>query len=136
MGKFDRYDKYQEMQQQPASQVHPIWRGIGCVMLILIPIVAYAAADTFFDNASNLRIFGSTVFPSSGILYHIYFSYPLGDTLLRVAPFHLVFMIVFSILGYLVLSMVYTIVYQVTGPPKYGPTNSPPLRNPRKRRRR
>ena len=137
MGKFDRYDKFQEMQQQPASQVHPIWRGIGCVMLILIPILAYAAADTFFDNASNISVLGSTVFPRSGILYRVYFSFPLWEnTLLRISPFHLVFMIVFSVLGYLVLSMVYAIVYRVTGPPKYGPTDSPPLRRPRKSRRR
>ena len=115
MGKFDRYDKFQEMQQQPASQVHPIWRGIGCVMLILIPILAYAAADTFFDNASNISVLGSTVFPRSGILYRVYFSYPLWENvLLRISPFHLVFIIVFSVLGYLVLSMVYAIVYRVT----------------------
>ena len=137
MGKFDRYEKFQEMQQQPASQVHPIWRGIGCVMLILIPIVAYAAADTFFDNASNISVLGSTVFPRSGILYRVYFSFPLWEnTLLRISPFHLVFMIVFSVLGYLVLSLVYAIVYRFTGPPKYGPTDSPPIRRSRKNRRR
>jgi hypothetical protein len=25
-------------------QVHPIWRGIGCVMMLVIPIMAYAGA--------------------------------------------------------------------------------------------
>jgi len=136
MGKFDRFEKFSEMQQQPSSGVHPIWRGIGCVMIILIPIVGYAAADTFFDNASDLSLFGSTIFPNSGILYRIFFSFQLwGDTTLRFSLFHLVFTILFSVLGFMIFSMAYAIIYRLTGPPRYGPTDAPPPRRSKRRRR-
>jgi hypothetical protein len=29
--------------------VHPIWRGIGCLMMVLIPALAYGTAYTIFD---------------------------------------------------------------------------------------
>ena len=139
MSKYERYDKFQAMRQQPASQVHPIWRGIGCVMLILIPIVAYAAADTLFDRASisGLSLFGFIILPGSGILYRVFFSFPFwGDAILRISLFHLVFVVVFSVIGFLVFSLFYAIIYRFTGPPKYGPTDAPPPRRTRKRRRR
>ncbi|MFC1996370.1 hypothetical protein ACFLXI_02020 [Chloroflexota bacterium] len=137
MGKYDRFDQYQEMKQSSSSQIHPIWAGIGCVLLILIPVMAFAAADTFFDTASGsgLSLYGSTILPGSGILYHVYFSFPLwGDTVLRFSLFHLVFVIFFSVVGFLVFSLVYAIVYRFTGPPKYGPTDAPPPRKIKKRR--
>ena len=134
MTKYERFDKFSEMQQPPGSQIHPIWRGIGCVMFVLIPIVAYAAADTFFDNASGLVLFGSTVFPSSGILFRIIFSFPLWGSTFRFSLFHLVFMILFSVMGFLIFSLVYAVVYRVTGPSMYGPLDAPPSRKTKKRR--
>jgi hypothetical protein len=135
VSKFERYDKFQESQHVQGPKIHPIWRGIGCVMLVLLPIIAYAAADTFFDSADRLVLFNSTIFPSSGIVSRVLISIPLwGDTVLRVSIFHIVFMLLFSILAYLIFSFVYALIYRVTGPPKYGPTDAPPI--PRSRRRR
>ena len=136
MGKYDRFERYQDMQQPAASRIHPIWRGIGCMMLILIPIIAFAAADTFFENASDLSLFGSAVFPSSGIMYRVFFSFEIfGGTSLRFTPFHLVFTILFSVIGFMVFSFAYAVVYRVSGPPRYGPTDAPPPRRTKSRRR-
>ena len=136
MGKYDRFEKFSEMQQSADTGIHPIWRGIGCLMLILIPIVAFAAADTFFDNASDLSLFGSTVFPNTGIMYRVFFSFDIwGDTTFRITLFHLVFTILFSVVGFLIFSFVYAIIYRVSGPPRYGPTDAPPPRRTKSRRR-
>jgi len=136
MGKYDRFDKFAEMQQPVAKGIHPIWRGIGCLMLLIIPMIAFAAADTFFDQASDLRIFGSTVFPNTGIMYRVFFSFEIfGDTTVRFTFFHLVFTILFCVVGYLIFSFIYAVVYRVSGPPQYGPTDSPPLRRSKPRRR-
>jgi hypothetical protein len=136
MGKFERFDKYAQMQQPQNQGIHPIWRGIGCLMLILIPIVAYAAADTFYDNAADLSLFGSTVFPRTGILYRVFFSFGLfGDITLRFTFFHLIFVVIFSVVSFLIFSFIYTIVYRFTGPPQYGPTDSPPMRRRKSKQR-
>jgi len=138
MGKYDRFDKYQETKQQPASAIHPIWRGIGCMMLILIPVVAYAAADTLFVDVygSGLTVIGFNVIPGSGDLYTVFFSLSLGNESIRITPFHIVFTILFSVVGFLIFSLAYAVIYRLTGPPKYGPTDAPPPRRSGKGRRR
>lgn len=31
-------------------EVHPVWRGIGCVMMVLVPALAYGIATTVFGQ--------------------------------------------------------------------------------------
>jgi hypothetical protein len=129
MGKYERFDNFAQKQQTEDKGIHPIWRGIGCIMLILIPIIAFAAADTFYDNASDLNLFGSAIFPRTGILYRVFFSYELFDEItFRLTFFHLIFSVMFSVIGFLIISFIYTIVYRFSGPPQYGPTDAPPIR--------
>jgi hypothetical protein len=129
MGKYERFDNFAQMQQPKNKGIHPIWRGIGCLMLILIPIIAFAAADTFYDNASNLNLFGSTIFQRTGIIYRVFFSFELSDDItLRLTFFHLIFTVIFSVVGFLIISFIYTIIYRFSGPPQYGPTDAPPIR--------
>lgn len=42
-------------------RVHPIWRGIGCMLLIVIPIIAFGLAETLiaYALAENPTIFNS-----------------------------------------------------------------------------
>jgi hypothetical protein len=42
-------------------RVHPIWRGIGCLLLIVAPVVAFGLADTLitYAVAQNPFIFNS-----------------------------------------------------------------------------
>jgi hypothetical protein len=138
MSKFDRYDNFQNLQKPAAKKVHPIWTGIGCLLLFLIPLVAYAAADVLFDTlqGSGVRIMNFMLIPSSGYLYRIFFSIPLGaNTAVRITLFHFVFVVLFCVLGFLVFSFVYAVIYRVSGPPRYGPTDAPPpKRKPKKRR--
>jgi hypothetical protein len=36
-------------QQERAKQLHPIWRGVGFALAILIPIISYAATEVLLD---------------------------------------------------------------------------------------
>ena len=73
MGKYERFD-YQT-RKKPPPKIHPIWRGIGCMMLILIPVVAYAAANVFADVAPNWTVFGRPIFPYTSNLYGVYYPF-------------------------------------------------------------
>ena len=45
-------------QEKPRPwRVHPIWRGIGCVMIILIPIMSYAIGDILTTNVEAVSQF-------------------------------------------------------------------------------
>lgn len=40
MGKYDYFHK---AKTPPKREIHPVWRGIGCLMMIVIPVISWAA---------------------------------------------------------------------------------------------
>lgn len=47
-----KHGSFQIADQGPKEkkQEHPIWRGIGCVLIILIPLLSFFAAGLLIDN--------------------------------------------------------------------------------------
>jgi hypothetical protein len=43
MSKYSKYEGFTGRQRRQNS-VHPIWQAIGCLLMILIPLLAYAGA--------------------------------------------------------------------------------------------
>lgn len=37
-------------------EVHPIWRGIGCVFMVLIPILSFGVADVILDYLATTEL--------------------------------------------------------------------------------
>jgi len=114
MGKFTKYSTVTEPKKRP-WKIHPIWQGIGCLMIILIPIVSYAGAVILVD--ANLA---NHWFPIPRDLLG-----PPGNPLLYT---QLGVTVLFSLFGFLVFVVAYSFVYRFSGPSKYGPMDSPPIR--------
>ncbi len=114
MSKFSRFDTTVRPQKRPWS-IHPVWQGIGCLMMVLIPIISYAAAVILVDaNIQNRWVPIPPEFigpPGRPLLYS-----QLGVTVLL------------SMFGFIIFVIFYTILYRVTGPPRLGPTDAPPIR--------
>jgi hypothetical protein len=112
-------------------QAHPVWRGIGCVMLLLIPLMAYAAADLFvaYNQKSNLLPLPADIYkqvepinqviPGMNRQVNIGFG---GITWADVA-----FTFIFWLLGMGVFSFVYALFYSMMAPPRYIGYDSPPV---------
>jgi hypothetical protein len=58
MGKYNSMSKRQHDKKEP-QQLPPIWRGIGFAMMIIIPIMSYAAMRVVLDynQAHNYALF-------------------------------------------------------------------------------
>ena len=114
MSKF--YDQYRRPPPKERPwQIHPIWRGIGCLMVVLIPLVSFAIAD--FVVQQNLQQ-GWLFIPYElrGPPAYPYLFAKLGVTVL------------ISVGLFALYTIFYMFIYQMIGPPKYGPMDSPPLR--------
>ncbi|MEX2161987.1 MAG: hypothetical protein WD751_08745 [Anaerolineales bacterium] len=85
------------------SQLHPIWRGIGCLLIILIPLIAYGLADFLLKYlmGQNPSLASSLLHPLPGELSQ--FQVQLGAT------------VVLSILLYLVISILGSLLYSLLG---------------------
>ncbi|MBX3046583.1 MAG: hypothetical protein KJZ53_06190 [Anaerolineales bacterium] len=85
-------------------RVHPIWRGIGCILLIILPVVAYGFSDVIiaWALASNETLAqGARANPA----------------LLTSPYFKGLFTLVLTILLYLIFSILGSIVYSLAGGP-------------------
>jgi hypothetical protein len=115
-------------------KVHPIWRGIGLVIIILIPLIAWASAQILVDWAKTTDIVEVQRF-ARGIASPI--SFPDWFTALpflrdfarwvRSIPdlkLHLVFFFLIAIVLSGVLSIIYSMVYRAMVP-RYTPLDEP-----------
>ncbi|MBL7164023.1 MAG: hypothetical protein ISS57_15610 [Anaerolineales bacterium] len=125
MGRYDRYTK-RDVEEQKG--LHPIWRGIGCIMIILMPVMAYAGAvELVKANYQNgwvlmpAELASTVTIPYVGSIHNLYAYIAVGLILL--------------VIGFGILTILYSIMYSALGPPKYGPTDAPPPRRPKRRRR-
>lgn len=120
MGKYRKYDMW--VDEKPRWKVHPIWRGIGCLLLILLPIVSYAAAVLIVDaNRTN----GYIPIPRelTGPPQYPYLFANLIVTLLVM------------FFAFALLSTFYALLYRIIGPPRYGPLDSPPIKKKKVKRK-
>jgi hypothetical protein len=107
------------------KEVHPVWRGVGCLLIVLVPVFTYSLSLMLLQENARRRW---VAFPRDwlvtvelpGIGPVPYFWLRLGLT------------VVVSVVFYALLTMGYALFYRLFGPPRYGPLDSPP---PRVRRR-
>ncbi len=125
-----------KVRRTPLEQVnkapHAVWRGIGCLMILLIPILSIALAyeTVQYGLAAEWRIpyqlLGPPRFPDIfydiGILRQLSFPIRQIEHLYAYAAVSTVYMIVIG--GF--ISVLYAFVYRMIGPSRYGPFDAPP----------
>ena len=118
--------------KERSGQPHFLWRGIGCVMMLVIPVMSAAIAYEVINYGLNnnwpipFQLLGTPRYPdlfyrSSGMMIILspitairhFYAYAVGT---------LIFMILIG--G--VMSLIYAYVYRMVGPAQYGPVGAPP----------
>jgi hypothetical protein len=122
--------------------IPPLVRGIGCLMFVLVPIVAYGIATVLAPLASRwglpipVQWYGRANIQNP--VATIPFLSELADQMLSQDNLiaNLVFTVIITVLLYGILSIAYGYVYSVAAPSKYGPMDVPPPRVKTKKYRR
>lgn len=124
------------------DRIPPLVRGIGCLLFVLIPILAYGIARPVVTYATNR----AWPIPSQWL------GPPNLTAIPRDLPFmaefvtllqkennliaNLVFMVVLSVVLYGIMTIVYGYVHSMAAPSQYGPMDVPPPRVKTKKYRR
>lgn len=130
MGKYRTNSRKVE---KPLSEgPHVIWRGIGCVMMILIPAISisagYQTVNYGLENGWTIpyQLLGTPRLPelfykSSGMMI-------LLDPVIKTQNFYayVVFSFLYMVLIGGAISILYAAVYRMIGPSRYGPLDAPP----------
>lgn len=105
-----------QMPPKPSKlPMHPIWRGVGLIMLVVLPAMSYLIASVLINNKGNLSWI---VIPSDIILYQ----YP-KDPLILV---RLLYAAIILLIIAAVLAFVTFLTARLLGPSRYDPYDLPP----------
>jgi hypothetical protein len=136
---MSKYNSFQKGKEVPKNSIHPVWRGIGCLITILTPIISWAAAAVclefgqkqqwpfLYQLSANIRF--------SAIFYQI----PLvkiGANFISSIPYLqalILFFVLFLVLFSGVFSVINAVLYRMFGPPRYSPLDAPAPRVKTKR---
>ena len=114
--------------------VHPVMRGIGCIMMVVVPILSYGAALLLVDYGIRR---GWPIPPSwlrpvniHPLLLNLRGLNPVWAVLRNQDNFIavVVFTIAIIVLVGGIMSLIYGYMYTIFGPPRYGPQDAPPIR--------
>lgn len=130
-----KYTTYKKTPPKPRNLgVHPVMRGIGCIMMIVVPVLAYGIALFLVDYGirQGWPLPPSWLEPVSihPLLLNLRGLEPVWNFLLR--QDNLIAVVVFTIATIVVIgglmSVLYGYIYTLFGPPQYGPQDAPPIR--------
>lgn len=129
-----RYSVRQAPTKEAPKGPHPIWNGLGCLMLVIVPLISIGISVMVM----NIVEANQWPFPKQLL------GYPsLPDFLFSTNALASIFGVVRSVrnlYAYIALtllismilggfvSFLYSLVYRLVGPSKYGPTDAPPVK--------
>lgn len=122
MGRDTWRFRAEEKDRKKRQQMNPIWRPIGCVIILTLAAGGYIAAGWFLvQNALNKWM------PIPAEFVEVPFAPGLPNGFI----FKLIVAVIFMIMGYGLLSIIFAILFPI--PP--GEFDSPPLRpSPRRKK--
>ena len=132
MGRYSSYQRQKATVQR--GQVHPVMRGIGCVLIAIVPLISYGTAVLLVNYGLKKGwpippdwLGTPTIHP---LLMKLEGLRVIFDFLLRQTNLiaNLVFAIAIAVLIFGVISIIYGFMFKLMGPPEYGPTDVPPVR--------
>jgi peptidoglycan/LPS O-acetylase OafA/YrhL len=129
MGKYSKYTR----QKPPRSrEAHPIWRGIGCILIVIVPLLSFAGAALLVNYGLSQgwsipsEWLGNIKFPDWvwKIPFLVSIAGPIAsyNNLKAVLAFFVVILVL--LMG--VYSTLYAIIYRGLGPPRYSALDAPP----------
>ncbi len=121
-----KYRSYEE-KKMAKREIHPIWRGVGLIMIFLIPVIAWAAMRTVIDQ--RMIPIPPDLFAKKGQILYTLFN---GDKLINI---EIIVLLIFAFVLYMLYMLIsFIITSAVMGSPeKYDPYYVPPIRNVKRR---
>jgi hypothetical protein len=109
MPKHAMYSDRDKEADKEKGKTHPIWRGIGLILIVIVPVISYIAATIIIDNRNSIKWL---IIPEDVVAAN------LADPLLFVK---IIYAVIISLLLFFLLAIVTFVLNSLLGPSKYGP---------------
>ena len=113
--------QYRRQKDQKPWKINPVWRGIGCVLILLIPIMAWFATNLFLQSNEKMvlpwELTKVVAIPYTKISEIDQVILPINRYFASTGFVfgQVFFTIIFSVIGFGALAFLYAILYRVAG---------------------
>jgi hypothetical protein len=113
--------------------MHPIWRGIGCILIIVVPLLAFWMMSIFVPliiatGKIPYQLLGPVHFPERAFKIQIVagiarFISSFDNLWVNIIMFFVILLILTA-----VFSLLYSAIYTIVGPTRYTELDAPPTK--------
>lgn len=136
---MSKYTAYQARKPKKVTEIHPIWRGVGFAMIILIPILSIIGAIVIVDEVTTRGLYPLPTEllakPNDLVVYTI-FTLKLNTIIKQPQAIYVIAILAFALIVFLsaIFTMITFIVNRFFGVSRYGPYDVPDVNFKRKRK--
>jgi hypothetical protein len=129
---MSKYDSYRKPLPAKNYEPHPVWRGIGCFIMLILPIISYAISVLAVDYGIQQGIRLPQGLAGYPVMPDVLFKVPgLVNLLFWIQSQNNIYAYLLVAFFFLVISggtlaFVYALMYRVTGPSQYSEFDAPP----------
>ena len=128
---MSKYGSYRKVAPPKSYEPHPIWRGIGCFIMLVIPVLSFGISTILIQAAPSMGIQLPVELLGRPLMPEYMFAVPglVGffkwlesiDNLYAL----LLGTFIVAVLLSAVLALIYAFVYRIVGPPRYTELDAP-----------
>ena len=129
---MSKYGSLRKTIPPKSYEPHPIWRGIGCFLMLILPPLSYVISLLTVDYAIKQGIRLPQGLAGYPVMPELLFSVPgLVSILFWIQSINnlyanlLVAFFILVLLG-VTVALLYAVMYRVTGPPQHSEFDAPP----------
>jgi hypothetical protein len=125
--------KYAKYQRKPPKKrgLHPIWRGIGCILIIIVPLLAFgmmlvSVPPIIATGKVPYQLLGRVHFPDWAFKVRIVAGIASYISSIDNLWMNIITFFVMLLLLTAVASLLYSLIYTLVGPARYSAQDAPP----------
>lgn len=127
-----KYHSYEKRNPARSKDPHPVWRGIGCLIMLIVPALSLGISAILVQMAPSLGIqlpdglLGRPIMPE--LLFRVPGLVGILNWIQSLNNLYAILVGTFTSMILLagLLALVYAFVYRVVGPPRYTGIDAPP----------
>ena len=128
-----KYKKY-ERKSEPKRGTNPLWRGVGCILFVVVPLISYGLMTVILplllaSGYVPFEIMGRIMFPAWSLRIPFLSSIISSIGGIDYPWLKLIAFVVILLLLMTLSSLAYSMVSQLIGPPRYSDKDAPPSRH-------
>jgi len=113
--------------------IHPIWRGIGCLIILIVPVLSYAIALLTFPIFYNAHLVPLNLLGTPQVPTWMWYSPNFASfmqTIIGQPNLKGILLLAFAYTLFIggFMSLIYAIIWRQFGPSRYGPLDAEPIR--------